>query len=263
MSFRDRVIWVTGASSGIGEALARQLAARGATLILSSRREEALDAVRQSCERPDEHFVLPLDLADPSSLEYAAERVLDRFGHVDVMVHNGGVSQRALARDTKLSVDRRLMEVDYFGAVALTKALLPSMLERGAGRFVVVSSLVGKFGTPLRSGYSAAKHALHGFFEALAAEEHDSGVRVTMVCPGFIRTEVTLHALTADGSAQGTMDEAQDNGLSPEDCARQIVHAIETGKREVYVAGKERFAVYVKRWFPGLFARIIRKAKVT
>lgn len=263
MSFRDRVIWVTGASSGIGEALARQLAARGATLILSSRREEALDAVRRSCDRPDEHFVLPLDLADPSSLEYAAERALDRFGHVDVMVHNGGVSQRALARDTELSVDRRLMEVDYFGAVALTKALLPSMLERGAGRFVVVSSLVGKFGTPLRSGYSAAKHALHGFFEALAAEEHDAGIRVTMVCPGFIRTEVTLHALTADGSAQGTMDDAQEHGMAPEECARQIVRAIEAGKREVLVAGKERFAVIVKRLFPGLFARIIRKAKVT
>lgn len=263
MSFDDRVVWVTGASSGIGAALAVELAARGAVLVLSSRREPALDAVRRRCERPDDHFVLPLDLADPSGLEYAAERVLDRFGHVDVMVHNGGVSQRGLARDTELAVDRRLMEVDYFGAVALTKALLPSMRQRGAGRFVVVSSLVGKFGTPLRSGYSAAKHALHGFFESLAAEEHDSGLRVTMVCPGFIRTAVTFNALTADGSRQGTMDDAQQHGMAPEVCARRIADAVETGKREVYVAGKERFAVYVKRWFPGLFARIIRKAKVT
>ena len=261
--FRDRVVWVTGASSGIGEALARELAQRGATLILSSRRGEALDAVRRDCERPDGHFVLPLDLGDPPSLEYAVERALDRFGHVDVMVHNGGVSQRALARDTELAVDRRLMEVDYFGAVALTKALLPSMRQRGSGRFVVVSSLVGKIGTPLRSGYSAAKHALHGFFDSLAAEEHDAGIRVTMVCPGFIRTEVSRHALTGDGSEQRKMDDAQAHGMSPEECARRIVRAIERGGREVLVAGKERFAVHLHRFFPGLFARVVRKARVT
>lgn len=263
MSFDGQVAWVTGASSGIGAALARELAARGATLVLSSRREEALEAVRRTCVRADEHFVLPLDLADPASLEYAAERVLERFAGVDLMVHNGGVSQRALARDTELAVDRRLIEVDYLGAVALTKALLPSMRQRGGGRFVVVSSLVGKVGTPLRSGYAAAKHALHGFFASLAAEEHDAGIRVTMVCPGFVRTEVSLHALTGDGGEQGTMDDAQANGMAPEVCARRIADAVAAGKREVLVAGKERFAVHLHRFFPGLFARLIRTAKVT
>lgn len=263
MELHEKVVWITGASSGIGEALAYEVARRGARLVLSSRREEELERVRAGCERSEEHFVLPLDLTDPASLDYAAERALDRFGHVDVMVHNGGISQRSLARDTDLAVDRRLMETDYFGAVALTKALLPSMRERGRGRFVVVSSLVGKMGTPLRSGYSAAKHALHGFFESLRAEEHDAGVRVTLVCPGFIRTEITLHALTADGSPQGEMDRAQAKGMAPEECARRIVRAVERERDEVLVAGKERFAVHLWRFLPGLFRHIIRRARVT
>lgn len=263
MDLDGKVVWITGASSGIGAALARRMAKRGALLVLSARREERLEAVRQYCVDPDLHWVLPLDLTDPAGLEYAAERVLERHGHVDVMVHNGGVSQRSLARDTELAVDRRLMEVDYFGAVALTKALLPSMRQRGAGRFVVVSSLVGKFGTPKRSGYSAAKHALHGFFESLAAEEHDAGIRVTIVCPGFIRTELSYAALQGDGTAQGKMDRAQAKGMSPDDCARGILRAVEGDKREVLVGGRERFAVYLKRFLPGVFARVIRKARVT
>jgi short-subunit dehydrogenase len=263
MDLDGKVVWITGASSGIGEALARRMAAKGARLVLSARREERLAAVREACARPEDHFVMPLDLTDPEGLEYAAERVLEHFGHVDVMIHNGGVSQRGLARETELAVDRKLMETDYFGAVALTKALLPGMRERGAGRFVVVSSLVGKFGTPLRSGYSAAKHALHGFFESLAAEEHDAGVGVTMVCPGFIRTELSYRALTGDGSPQGTLDRAQAAGMSADECARRMVRAVEGEKREMLIGGRERWAVLLKRLAPGLFARVIRRARVT
>jgi len=263
MNLDGKVVWITGASSGIGAALARRMAAKGARLVLSARREEKLAEVRAGCENPEAHFVMPLDLTDPEGLEYAAERVLEHFGHVDVMVHNGGVSQRGLARETELAVDRKLMQTDYFGAVALTKALLPSMRQRGEGRFVVISSLVGKFGTPRRSGYSAAKHALHGFFESLAAEEHAAGLRVTMVCPGFIRTQLTYHALMADGSPQGSMDRAQAAGMSPDDCARRIVRAVERERREVLVGGRERWAVLLKRLAPGLFARLIRRVRVT
>lgn len=262
MFWNDRRVWITGATSGIGEALARTLDRRGARLVLSARRRERLEEVRAELERPDAHQVLPMDLAET---DRAGERVREALagGPVEVMIHNAGISQRSPAVDTDLSVDRRLMEVDYFGIVALTKALLPSMLEQGGGRFVVVSSLVGKVSTPMRSGYSAAKHALHGFFDALRAELHDRGIRVTIACPGFVRTEISIHALTGDGSEQGTMDEAQEKGMAPEVCAERIVRAAETGRREVLIGGKEVWAVHLHRFFPGLFHRMIRTAKVT
>lgn len=259
----EEVVWVTGASSGIGEALARELAGRGCRLVLSSRREERLREVRDSLPEPERHLVVPIDLAQPETLAAPARQVLDEVGRVDVLVHNGGISQRSLAEDTALDVDRRVMEVDYFGAVALTKAVLPFMLERGAGRIVVVSSLVGHIGTPLRSGYAAAKHALHGFFDSLRAEVHDRGVRVTLVCPGFIRTQVSVNALTADGTAQGTMDRAQAEGMSPEACARQIVRALDRGKDEVLIGGKEVWAVHLHRLLPGLYRHLIRRVRVT
>jgi short-subunit dehydrogenase len=257
------VVWVTGASSGIGAALAQRFARRGARLILSARGEERLRAVRSACTHPERHVVLPLDLGRPESMADAAREALEMCGRVDVMVHNGGISQRSLAEATALEVDRRMLEVDYLGPVALTKALLPSMLERESGRFVVVSSLVGKIGTPLRSGYSAAKHALHGFFDSLRAEVHDRGVRVTMVCPGFVRTELSIHALTGDGTPQGKMDRAQARGMNADACARRIVRALDRDEDEVLVGGKEVWAVRLERFFPGLFRRVIRRVRVT
>lgn len=262
MDFQDKTVWVTGASSGIGEALAYALAGRGARLILSARRAEKLRQVRGQCQNGQRHRVLPLDLADPATLQDAAEEAL-AAGPVDVLVHNGGISQRALAKDTSLDVDRRIMEVNYFGAVALTKAVLPAMLERGQGRFVVVTSLVGKFGTPQRSAYAASKHALHGFFESLRAEVHAGGLRVTLACPGFVRTPLPVHALTGDGSPQGRMDRAQEEGLAPERCAQAILRAVEKEKDEVYVGGRETWGVYLKRFSPRLFSAAIRRARVT
>jgi dehydrogenase/reductase SDR family protein 7B len=263
MSWDGKVVWITGASSGIGEALAHAFARRGARLVLSARNEERLLAVQAACNHPERHTVLPLDLADEATLAPAVAAALSRCGQVDVLVHNGGVSQRSLVKNTAVAVDRRIVETNFFGAVILTKALLPSMLARKSGRFVVISSLVGKFGTPLRSGYSASKHALHGFFESLRAETWRDGLRVTLVCPGFIRTAVSLNALTGDGSPQGTLDRAQERGMTPEVCAERIVRAVERGKDEVLVGGSERFAVYFKRFFPGLFSRLIRRVRVT
>ena len=263
MEISGKLIWITGASSGIGRALAVEMADRGARLILSSRRREVLEEVRREIDGADGHRVLPLDLTEPQGLEGAARHVLDEHGPPDLMVHNGGISQRSLARETCLSVDRRIMETDYFGAVVLTKALLPSMRDRGRGRFVVVSSLVGKMGTPLRSGYAAAKHALHGFFESLRAEEHGAGIRVTLVCPGFIRTEVSRNALTGDGTPQGRMDRGQARGMSPEVCAEKIADAVARGRDEVLIGGKERLAVLLWRFAPSLCRRLIRRARVT
>jgi dehydrogenase/reductase SDR family protein 7B len=258
-----KVVWITGASSGLGEALAHAFARRGARLVLSARNEERLLAVQAACAHPERHFVLPLDLADEATLAPAVATALARSGAIDVVVHNGGVSQRSLAKDTGLAVDRRIFEINFFAAVALTKALLPTMLARKSGHFVVISSLVGKFGTPLRSGYSASKHALHGFFDSLRAETWRDGLKITLVCPGFIRTAVSLNALTADGSPQGTMDRAQEHGMAPEVCAEHIVRAVERGRTEVLVGGPERFAVYLKRFVPGLWNRAIRRLRVT
>jgi len=261
--FEGRLVWITGASSGIGEALAVAFAAEGAKLVLSARRGSELRRVAARCGRAASVDVLPLDLGELSSLPAHAADVVARHGGVDVMVHNGGISQRSLARDTTVEVDERLLRVNHLGPVALTKALLPSMASRGRGHFVVVSSLVGVFGTPLRSSYAASKHALHGFFDSLRAEEHDRGLRVTMVCPGFIRTDVSRNALSGDGSAHGVMDPATDKGLAPDVCARRILHAVAREKREVYVGGLETRAVLVQRLLPGVFARLVRRVKTS
>jgi short-subunit dehydrogenase len=257
-----QLIWITGASSGIGAALAHEMARRGARLILSARRGERLQEVAGRLEG-SEHRIVPLDVADHEAVRSAAERVVSVNGPPTMAVFNAGVSQRSLARDTDLAVDRRLMDTNYFGTVALAKALMPGMRQAGHGRFVVISSLVGRIGSPLRSGYCASKHALHGFFESLRAEEYESGLRVTLVCPGFIRTDVSLHALTGDGSAQGSMDRGQLEGIPVEQCARRIVTAIERSRDEVVIGGRERHAVLLFRWAPALFRWALRRVRVT
>lgn len=263
MDVANRTVWITGASSGIGEALAYELSRRGARLILSARREEALQAVKSRCDQPHTHVVVPLDLADRASLDAAAETVQADVGAVDIVVHNGGISQRSLVAETDLSVDRRIMEVNYFGTVTLTKRVLPSMLQRGRGQFVVISSLVGKFGTANRSAYAASKHALHGFFDSLRAEVHDDGLRVTLVCPGFVETSVAHNALTADGSAlQDNVDEVKEVGMPPATCARKIADAAEREKDEVYIGGWETTGVYAKRLSPTLFNFFVRRTSV-
>jgi NADP-dependent 3-hydroxy acid dehydrogenase YdfG len=262
MTFDNSLVWITGASSGIGEACAYDFSRRGARCILSARREDALQEVRERCARPDEHLVVPLDLSDADSIHAAAERVRRDAGVLDLMLHNAGISQRSLARETDDAVVRRLMEVNYFGTVRLNQAVLPQMLTRQQGHIAVVTSLVGKFGTPLRSGYAASKHALHGYFDSLRAEVFDDGIRITLACPGFIRTQVSNNALTADGTAQGTMDDAQASGLPASDCARAIADAVVEAKDEVYIGGREVAGVYLKRLSPTLFNRVIRSVSV-
>lgn len=262
MKVKEKTIWITGASSGIGRALALNLSRHRARLILSPRFLERLEDCRQACTNPDRHMVLPLDLADPASLQEASRLALEKCGAIDILVNNGGVSQRSLVVDTRLEVDRRIMEINFFGAVALTKLVLPSMLSRKSGHIVVTSSVMGKLGTPYRTAYAASKHALHGFFDSLRAELWDQGIRVTMVCPGFVRTNISINALKGDGSTFGGMDAAQAAGMDPEDCAKKIVRAIEAERNEVYMGGKEILGVYLQRFVPDLFAKIIRKVKV-
>lgn len=256
------VIWITGGSSGIGEAAAQKFSKEGYALILSSRNLQELERVKASCTFPDDCRILTLDLAASADFAEKVATAISFFGQVDILLHNGGISQRSLIKDTQLEVDRKLMEVNYFGTVALTKALLPHFMESKQGQFGVVTSLVGKFGSPYRSSYAGAKHALHGFFDTLRAEHHQDGISVTLICPGFIRTQVSINAVTGDGSPLGEMDQAQDQGMSPEACAKQIYRALKDKKEEVYIGGKETLAVYLKRFLPGLFSKILRSAKV-
>lgn len=265
MSWTNKTVWITGASSGIGRAAANQWAELGARVILSSRKEAALqDVANQWTEAQQAHsLILPLDLAQSAQLPSKVEAALEWAGTIDVMVHCGGISQRSTVLETTLEVDRRVMEVDYFGTLALTKALLPHFVERQSGQFVVVTSLMGLFSSPLRSGYCGAKHALHGFFESLRAEHHDDGIGVTMVCPGFIHTNISMNAVVGDGSQQGTMDAKTGAGLTPEACAARMIRAVQRRKPEVLIGRFEIVGAYLKRFAPRLMRRIVRKAAVT
>ncbi len=256
-----KTVWITGASSGIGEALAKAFSAEGNQVILSSRNGQELERVRQSCAFPEKCFVVTLDLADPDSLDAAAKTVLEKFGYVDMLINNGGISQRSLVAETPLDIDRKIMQVDYFSGVQLAKAVLPSMLERKTGHFVAISSIVGVFGFPQRSAYSAAKHAMHGFYETLRAENEADGIRVTVVCPGRILTNVSLHALRADGHEYGIMDHAQANGISAEECAARILKAIRKNKKEIYVCRKDVLMVYFRRYIPALYYKLVSKVQ--
>ncbi|HEY6252159.1 MAG TPA: SDR family oxidoreductase [Candidatus Angelobacter sp.] len=261
MSTADRQrVWVTGASSGIGEALAYAFHQAGAKLILSARRAEELSRVQGRCGGEATTRILPLDVTQSAELPDKARAALEMFGGIDVLVNNAGVTQRSLVKDTELDVYRKLMEVNFFGAIALTKAVLPAMMEARRGDIIVISSLVGKFGTPLRSGYAAAKHALHGFFDSLRAEVSRYGIKVMLVCPGYIRTDISLHALQGDGGLHAKMDSGQARGMPVEKCASQILKGLAQGKEEIYVGNKDKYVVYLKRFFPRVFSRMIAKA---
>ena len=256
-------MWITGASSGIGEALAKRFASAGSRLILSARRENELQRVAALCSNASSVSVLPLDLSRPERMRDAARRALSIAGHVDVMVHNAGISQRAFASETNFEIDDQLMRTNYLGPVALTKALLPSMRERRQGQFIVVTSVLGKIGLPGRSGYCASKHALHGFFDTLRAELSEDGIEVLLVLPGWVRTNVSLNSLTGDGSPHAKMDPGTAGGMTPEECAARIVSAAEAGKEEIHpVRMTERLALEVNRLAPALFRRIIRGRKL-
>ena len=263
MSFQNKVVWITGASSGIGKALTLELSSQNALLIISARNQESLETVKKACKNPENVWVLPLDLEQYKEFNKTAEQAIKVYGRIDVLVNNGGISQRSFAKDTLVAVDQKIMDVNYTGTVALTKAVLPYFLEKKQGHIVVTTSIVGKIGTPLRSSYAASKHALHGFFDSLRAEIYEENIAVTLICPGFVSTNISMNALTGNGTPQQKMDTATANGITPERFATLMAKAIKNKKEEAYIAGfKEKLAVYVKRWFPKLLSVMIRKLSV-
>ena len=258
--YTGKTVWITGASSGIGEALAYAFGERGARLVLSARRAERLMQVAKASGARETH-VVPLDLSALDTLPAIAERVVSEIGSVDIMIHNAGVGQRSLVLDTDFEVDRRMMDTNYLGPVALTKALLPSMLRQQRGQIVVLSSVLGVLSAKRRSGYAASKHALHGYFNSLRAELSAQGISVLMVCPGHVHTEFSEQALEGDGSRHGVTDKSSEKGLSAGEVAHRTLCALERGKDEVLIAKWESLAVYLNRLAPSLVRRAIARLR--
>ena len=246
MSFASRVVWITGASSGIGEALARAMLAQGAEVILSGRRADALQAL--AAVAPERTLVLPFETTDYDRLPALVEQAWGWRGRIDLLINNAGISQRSLALDTSLQVYRQLMEVDYLAPVALTQLLLPRLVEQGSGQLAVVSSVAGKLGAPLRTGYCGAKHAVVGYFEALRAEvEQAYGIGVSVIIPGSVCTAIAANALEGGGNARGRSDANIDNGIDPDDAARTIIEGLSAGKHDIVVAeGMELMALQMR-----------------
>ncbi|MFY0652510.1 MAG: SDR family oxidoreductase [Cyclobacteriaceae bacterium] len=262
--FQDKVVWITGASSGIGEAMAIDISKLNARIILSARRQEELERVKSLCSEDSEVEILLLDLSDTGCLEEVARKVESIYGHIDILINNAGMSQRDTILNTKPEVERRLMEINFFGCIALSRYVLPKMIERKSGHHVVVSSAVGLISVARRSAYAASKHALHGWYDSLRIEQYQNGIHVTLICPGYILTNLSYNAVKGDGSKQNALDSTHEKGMAVEEFSRKAISAILRKKEEVYIGGlKEVFAIYLKRFLPGVYSRIIRKVKVT
>lgn len=260
---KNPVAWITGASSGIGEEIAKQLAQKGYRLILSARNAAKLEELKSNLPFAELHIVCPLDLGATQQIQSLVDQTLAEVKKIDYIFNCGGISQRAEAGETSIEVDRQIMEVNYFGTVALTKALLPYLRKQQSGHIVIISSIAGKFGFYLRSAYSASKHALHGFFESLLLEEAKNNIHVTIACPGKINTPISMSALDKNGKPHGVMDHNQATGMPVEECVSILLKAVQQKKKEILIGNKEIKAVTLKRFLPNLFWKIIAKQSAT
>jgi len=258
-------IWITGAGSGIGKALAKSFDLQDVRFILSGRNLKNLEQTKSELKNPDQVKIICLDLEAHDDLDTILNSHELDLKDVDILINNAGISQRSYARETEFSVYKRLIDINYLGTVKLSLWLLKHFEKRNKGHFVNISSSAGKFGVPVRSGYSASKFALHGFFESLRAELARTDIKITMVCPGFIKTNISKNSLTADGSSQGTMDDAQANGMSPDMLAMKVLKSVQSNKAEMSVGGfkETKLAIWTSRVFPSIFRKIISRASVT
>ncbi len=260
MEIKDKIVWITGASSGIGEALAYVCARAGAKLILSARRMNELERVAAACNLPSDNLmVLHLDLAQTENIDEKVQEVVNRFGRIDILINNSGMGHRTLAVNTPTVIDRKVMEVNFFGTINLTKAVAKQMQKQQSGKLVIVTSIMGKYGMPLYSTYAASKHALYGYFESLRQELYSDNISVLIVSPGFINTDVSTKLITENGTEYGIKSDAQDKGMSAKDCANGIVKAIKSNRNHKFVGYFEIYSVYVKQFFPKAFYKLMRK----
>jgi dehydrogenase/reductase SDR family member 7B len=262
--FNGKIAWITGASSGIGEALVKLFAEKGATVIASSNDPENLERVKaEYSEKSKMIHCVPFDLSDTSDIEKLVSQQVNVFGKIDYLINIGGISQRARIDETPLWLDRKIFEINYFGTIAITKAVLPYMIRQKSGHILATSSISGRFGFPLRSAYSASKQALHGFFETLYLENKKYNIRSSVIIPGRVRTSISFHALTSEGKEHGKLDEGLAKGISPELAAKIIVRGIDRNKREILVGKGEMLLLHIRRYLPWLFFRIADKVKPT
>ncbi len=260
-NFDNKVVWITGASSGIGREMAIQLSKRGAHIILSARSEKGLEQTLKQLN-PGNHLILPLDMEVIDSFPKKVNQVFEKYNQLDLMFHNAGISQRSYIADTTLEVDKRLMDVNYFGTVALTKELLPHLRKQTQSYIAVNSSLGAKFGFYERSAYAASKFALHGFFETLMLEEFENNIGVSMLCAVGIKTEISQNALDGSGSKYGKESALQEDGIDVDTCVAQMIKGIENKMPEVIIGkGMQNHSVKIKALFPKLFLKMLRKNK--
>lgn len=262
MQFNKKTIWITGATSGIGKEVATELSKENTHLILSGRNRKALDEVGQICTQNGSSVTMaPFDLGDEKSIEKAFNEVNSKQIKIDCLFHFGGISQRALVSETPVFVDRKIFDINYFGTIALTKLILPGMVKNGGGHIAATSSIVGKFGFPYRSSYSASKQALHGFFESLLAENKANNIRVSMIIPGFINTNISVNAVNNKGEAHAKLDENQAGGMPADKCARIICKRLKKEKKEILVGNKELIMVHIRRFLPRLYYYMASRVK--
>ncbi len=262
MNFKGKTVWITGASSGIGRAVAIELSLKKLHLILSGRKENALNEVAEICHKNGSTTrVVPFDLGDENSIREAAKTVLEQESKIDGLYHFGGISQRSFVSETPLSVDLKIFEVNFFGTIALTKMVLPTMIKNGGAQIGVTTSIVGKFGIPYRSSYSATKQALHGFFESLRAENVSNNISVSMIIPGRIKTNISINAIGKDGKSHSKMDEGQGAGMEVEKAAKIIVRKLQKERKEILLGGSELIMVHIRRFFPRLYYYLSSRVK--
>lgn len=256
MEFKNKTALITGGGTGIGEAMAYQYAMKGTNVILTGRRLEVLEKVQKKCiELGVNAWCKTVDVEKPESIDELVAWVRSEGHQIDFMLLNAGISQRALTLETDISVDRRLMEVNYFGGIYLVKSLKDMFIERGV-HIAVVSSVSGVFGFPVRSAYCASKHAIHGFYETIALEYPQ--IKTTIIIPGRIHTDVSKNALDGNGKATGIMDPGQANGYDVNKCARKAIRAIARGKHQKVIGGFDTIMVPFYKYIPCLFRLIAR-----
>lgn len=261
---KDKIAWITGASSGIGEALVKEFAGAGAMVIASSNDKPGLERVRTECEKlPGRIRCVPFDLSDTGNIGELVNSEMRNAGRIDYLINLGGISQRARIDETPGWLDRKIFEINYFGTIALTKAILPYMISQRSGHILATSSISGRFGFPLRSAYSASKQAIHGFFETLYLENKQYNIRSSVIIPGRVKTAISFHALNGEGKEHGRLDDGQAKGLEPSEAARIIIRGIRKNKREILVGKGEMLMLHIRRYMPWLFFRIADKIQST
>ena len=260
MNLSNKVIWITGASSGIGEATVYALAKENCKLVISARRIEELNRVRSNTSLSDENIlVLPIDLEQHQNAKNWTKKVTDKFNRIDILINNGGISQEGFALNTSTEVEQKIMNINYFGNVALSKAVAPIMQQQQGGKIAIITSIAGKFGQAGMSSYAASKHALYGFYDSFRLELKKDNVSILLVSPGFINTNVTLNAITGDGNTFNKNSPAQENGMKADVFAEKFIRTLKSNSNHKYIGNKELLAIPFKTFFPNIFYNLIYK----